>query len=80
VKKGFFQLKMGELYDEVGPMTEDQWDYLLSMKNDKDNDKTKIETEPGSEGQNPQWPGDALKKPGKEKDEDGGETMIPVVR
>jgi len=47
-------------------------------------EKTKIKVEPGTDGQNPQWPGEPPEapKPGTDTENDGGkETIhIPIVR
>lgn len=50
----------------------------------EEKDQSKIPAQPGSEGQNPLWPGEGLKQPGtkvEDTDSDDDETTsIPVVR
>lgn len=54
----------------------------------EDADKNKIPAQPGTEGQNPLWPGEGLKQPGTKVTGDDGDddaddnetTTIPIVR
>lgn len=51
------------------------------MSNDKKEKKDYAPNDDASSGQNPIWPGQGLRKPDETiKDDDGGETEIPLVR